>query len=80
MSTNQEMLKVFAIIYCLILWIPFAIFTSYLAKEKGYNSIIWFVIGLTFPIQIFPLIYVAYLPDKKLRKYIRIISENIDGK
>ena len=48
-------------------------FCSSVAYEKGYNFFWWFILGFFF--NVFALIAVAGLPDRKLRKYIRQIGE-----
>tara|TARA_Y100001970_G_scaffold274122_1_gene373381 strand:+ start:7769 stop:8023 length:255 start_codon:yes stop_codon:yes gene_type:complete len=71
---NEPLL--FILVFALIIgWFPFAVFTSYVANQKGYSLIAWLIIGLIFPIPLIPFIIVASLPDRKLRKYIRLIAE-----
>ena len=54
-------------------WIASAFFCAQVANEKGYSTINWCIVGFLFGF--FALIAVAGLPDKKLRKYIRLIGE-----
>ena len=54
-------------------WIASAFFCGEVAKEKGYGWTAWFIGGLFFGI--FALIASAGLPDRKLRRYIRLIGE-----
>ena len=54
-------------------WIASAFFCGEVAKEKGYGWTSWFIGGLFFGI--FALIASAGLPDRKLRRYIRLIGE-----
>ena len=54
-------------------WIACAFFCGEVAKEKGYGWTSWFIGGLFFGI--FALIASAGLPDRKLRRYIRLIGE-----
>ena len=48
-------------------------FSSAVANEKGYNFFWWFILGFFF--NFFALVAVAGLPDRKLRKYIRQITD-----
>jgi len=57
------------IVVCLIA----GYFCSMVANEKGYRESSWFVLGFLFSLP--ALIAVAGLPDRKLRKYIRLIGE-----
>ena len=57
----------------LIGWIASAFFCASVASEKGYSGASWGIAGFLFGF--FALIAVAGLPDKKLRKYIRLIGE-----
>ena len=54
-------------------WIASAFFCAQIANEKGYSTINWCIFGFLFGF--FALIAAAGLPDKKLRKYIRLIGE-----
>ena len=54
-------------------WLSSALFCAILANDKGYSNVAWFFGGLVFGF--FALIAAAGLPDKKLRKYIRLIGE-----
>ena len=49
------------------------LFCSNVASEKGYSELGWFVAGFLF--SFVALIAVAGLPDRKLRRYIRLIGE-----
>ena len=57
----------------LVGWIASAFFCASVASEKGYNGTAWAFGGFLFGF--FALIAVAGLPDRKLRKYIRLIGE-----
>ena len=57
----------------IVVWLSSAIFCAILANDKGYSNVAWFFGGLVFGL--FALIAAAGLPDKKLRKYIRLIGE-----
>tara|TARA_B100000482_G_C12588749_1_gene290743 strand:- start:925 stop:1416 length:492 start_codon:yes stop_codon:yes gene_type:complete len=59
--------------FFLLVWIGCAFFCGEVAKEKGYGGTSWFIGGLFFGI--FALIASAGLPDRKLRRYIRLIGE-----
>ena len=48
-------------------------FCSNVAEEKGYSGVGWFIAGFLFSFA--ALIAVAGLPDRKLRRYIRLIGE-----
>ena len=61
------------IIVLLVGWIASAFFCAQVADEKGYSGTSWGIAGFVFGF--FALIAVAGLPDKKLRKYIRLIGE-----
>ena len=62
------------IIFVLLIgWIAAAFFCASVANEKGYSGTSWGIAGLLFGF--FALIAVAGLPDRKLRKYIRLIGE-----
>ena len=54
-------------------WIASAFFCASVASEKGYNGTAWAFGGFLFGF--FALIAVAGLPDRKLRRYIRLIGE-----
>ena len=78
-SSNSELiviLQIFGTFYLIFVWIPSAIFVSYIADQKGYNSFIWFLIELLFPLQFLPLIIISVLPNRKIQKYLKIISQN----
>ena len=49
------------------------LFCSNVAGEKGYSELGWFIAGFLFSFA--ALIAVAGLPDRKLRRYIRLIGE-----
>ena len=52
-----------------------ALFTGYIADEKGYDRIQWLLPGFLFgPLGMFAAVG---LPDKKLRRYIRAGFENL---
>ena len=76
MSELIEILQIFGTFYLIFVWIPSAIIVSYIADQKGYNSFIWFLIELLFPLQFLPLIIISVLPDRKIQKYLKIISQN----
>ena len=46
----------------LVIWIIFAIACAIIAEKKGYNQIIWFLLGMVFGI--FSLGVIIFLPDK----------------
>ena len=51
-------------------------FTTTIANSKDYNSLTWFIGGFLFgPIA---LISIVGMPDKKLKKYLRVITEILD--
>ena len=56
-----------------IVWFFSAFFCGEVASQKGYSGIAWFIGGLFFGF--IALIAAAGLPDRKLRKYIRLIGE-----
>ena len=60
-------------LYFLIIWIASACFCGVLAEQKGYSVFNWCLAG--FLSGFFALIAVAGLPDRKLRKYLRLIAE-----
>ena len=58
----------------LMLWIPCGIYASVIASSKDHNWFPWIVGGVLFgPVA---LIATAGLPDRKLTRYIRILSED----
>ena len=58
------------------IWIPIVFFTTTIANSKDYNGLLWFIGGfLLGPIA---LISIAGMPDKKLKKYLRVITEILD--
>tara|TARA_Y100001978_G_scaffold192483_1_gene197612 strand:- start:155 stop:382 length:228 start_codon:yes stop_codon:yes gene_type:complete len=58
------------------IWIPIVFFTTTIANSKDYNGLTWFIGGFLFgPIA---LISIAGMPDKKLKKYLRVITEILD--
>ena len=59
--------------YLLVIWFASACFCGVLADQKGYSIFNWCLAGFLFGF--FALIAVAGLPDRKLRKYIRLIGE-----
>ena len=61
------------IIVLLVGWIASAFFCAQVADEKGYSGIGWGFAGFIFGFC--ALIAVAGLPDRKLRRYIRLIGE-----
>ena len=61
------------ILVLLVGWIASAFFCAEVADEKGYSGTSWGIAGFIFGF--FALIAVAGLPDKKLRKYIRLMGE-----
>ena len=62
-----------AIFFLLILWSICGFLAASVASEKGYSYASWFIAGLLF--SVLALIAAAGLPDKKLRRYIRLIGE-----
>ena len=62
-----------AIFFLLILWSICGFLAASIASEKGYSYASWFIAGLLF--SVLALITAAGLPDKKLRRYIRLIGE-----
>lgn len=46
----------------ILIWFIFAIACSLIAEKKGYNQIIWFLLGVLFGI--FSLGVIIFLPDK----------------
>tara|TARA_Y100001933_G_C18931901_1_gene535689 strand:- start:441 stop:668 length:228 start_codon:yes stop_codon:yes gene_type:complete len=58
------------------IWIPIVFFTTTIANSKDYNGLTWFIGGFLFgPIA---LISIVGMPDKKLKKYLRVITEILD--
>ena len=58
------------------IWIPIVFFTTTIANNKDYNGLTWFIGGFLFgPIA---LISIVGMPDKKLKKYLRVITEILD--
>ena len=62
-----------AFLVLVIVWFSAAFFCGEVAYQKGYSGIAWAIGGLFFGF--IALIAVAGLPDRKLRKYIRLIGE-----
>ena len=60
-------------IVLLIVWLSAGFYSAEVANEKGYSGAAWFIGGLFFGF--IALIAAAGLPDRKLRKYIRLIGE-----
>ena len=60
-------------IFILFLWLPSGLYSGQVAHQKGYSGASWGFGGLFFGF--IALIAVAGLPDRKLRKYIRLIGE-----
>ncbi len=60
-------------IFLLIVWLSAGFYSGEVANEKGYSGAAWFIGGLFFGF--IALIAAAGLPDRKLRKYIRLIGE-----
>tara|TARA_B100000212_G_scaffold124866_1_gene93734 strand:+ start:32 stop:517 length:486 start_codon:yes stop_codon:yes gene_type:complete len=60
-------------IVLLLLWSICGFLAATIASEKGYSYLTWFIAGLLF--SLFALVAAAGLPDKKLRKFIRLIGE-----
>ena len=56
-----------------LLWIISAFLSALLAKDKGHNALLWFFIGLIGGI--ISVVAATGLSDRKLRNYMRIISE-----
>ena len=61
------------VVVFLFLWLPAGFYAGEVAHQKGYSGAAWFIGGLFFGF--IALIAVAGLPDRKLRKYIRLIGE-----
>ena len=60
----------------LFIWIPIGFFTTTVANSKDYNGLTWFIGGFLFgPIA---LISIVGMPDKKSKKYLRVITEILD--
>ena len=68
-----SLILIFSLFVLLIGWIASAFFCAQVAYEKGYNGSSWGIVGFLFGF--IALIAVAGLPDRKLRKYIRLIGE-----
>ena len=62
-----------AFLVLVIVWFSAAFFCGEVAYQKGYSGTAWAIGGLFFGF--IALIAVAGLPDRKLRKYIRLIGE-----
>ena len=60
-------------IVLLIVWLSAGFYSAEVANEKGYSGAAWFIGGLFFGF--IALIAAAGLPDRKLRRYIRLIGE-----
>ena len=60
-------------IVLLIVWISAGFYSGEVAHQKGYSGAAWVIGGLLFGF--IALIAAAGLPDRKLRKYIRLIGE-----
>ena len=56
-----------------ILWFVSALYCGEVAHQKGYKGAAWAIGGFFFGF--FALVAAAGLPDRKLRKYIRLIGE-----
>ena len=56
-----------------ILWFASALYCGQVAHQKGYSGAAWAIGGFFFGF--FALVAAAGLPDRKLRKYIRLIGE-----
>ena len=61
------------IVVFLFFWFPAGIYSGEVAHQKGYSGAAWGFGGLLFGF--IALIAAAGLPDRKLRKYIRLIGE-----
>ena len=61
------------IVVFLFFWLPAGIYSGEVAHQKGYSGAAWGFKGLLFGF--IALIAAAGLPDRKLRKYIRLIGE-----
>ena len=62
-----------AFLVLVIVWFSAAFFCGEVAYQKGYSGTAWAIGGLFFGF--IALIAAAGLPDRKLRKYIRLIGE-----
>jgi len=55
-------------------WLSCAFYASYAAKDKGHNSIVWFIGGFVFgPVA---LIAASGLSDLRQRRYLRLLAES----
>jgi len=61
------------VVVFLFLWLPAGFYSGEVAHQKGYSGAAWVIGGLLFGF--IALIAAAGLPDRKLRKYIRLIGE-----
>ena len=61
------------VVIFLFLWLPAGFYSGEVAHQKGYSGAAWVIGGLLFGF--IALIAAAGLPDRKLRKYIRLIGE-----
>ena len=58
----------------LLFLIPCGFFSSTIAANKDYDRVNWFIAGLFFgPLG---LIAIVGMPDKKLRRYIRLLAKS----
>ena len=64
---------VLIVVVFLFLWLPAGFYSGEVAHQKGYSGAAWVIWGLLFGF--IALIAAAGLPDRKLRKYIRLIGE-----
>ena len=62
-----------AFLVLIILWLSAGFYCGEVAHQKGYNGAAWAFGGFFFGF--FALVAAAGLPDRKLRKYIRLIGE-----
>ena len=60
-------------IFLLFVWLPSGLYSGQVAHQKGYSGASWGFGGFFFGF--IALIAAAGLPDRKLRKYIRLIGE-----
>ena len=61
----------------LLIWLPTAFFVSNVAANKDCYVFPWFLGGLFFgPIA---LIAIAVMPDRRTRKYMRLLAEKLEA-
>ncbi len=50
----------------IVIWVIFAIASAMISEKKGYNQVLWFILGIVFGI--FALAVVIFLPTKNESK------------